>query len=40
MTEERTVQDVFDDERKTKTRINEKEKKLEKMEELKKELKE
>ncbi len=40
MTEERTVQDVFDDERKTKTRINEIEEELEMIEELKKELKE
>ena len=40
MTEERTVQDVFDDERRTKTRINEIEEELEMIEELKKELKE
>ena len=37
---ERTVQDVFDDERKTKTRIKEIEEELEMIEELKKELKE
>ena len=39
-TNERTVQDVFDDERKNKTRIEEIEEELEMVTELKKELKE